>query len=108
MRILRKTALVVLILVAVAFISVFLYLQSTKPDYGGELKLQELKSKVTVYHDPYGVPHIYGSEETDVYRAFGYLVAQERLFQMEMIRRVSSGRLSEVLGGSMIDVDRFF
>ncbi|MFM7728787.1 MAG: penicillin acylase family protein, partial [Flavobacteriales bacterium] len=39
---------------------------------------------------------------------FGYLVAQERLFQMEMIRRVSSGRLSELLGSSMIDVDRFF
>ncbi|MFM8432960.1 MAG: penicillin acylase family protein [Bacteroidota bacterium] len=108
MRIIRKIALILLLLVSLSAASVFLYLQSTKPDYNGELKLKGLKAPVKVYHDNYGVPHISGSNEPDVYRAFGYLVAQERLFQMEMIRRVSSGRLSEILGGSMVDIDRFF
>ncbi|MFM9026482.1 MAG: penicillin acylase family protein, partial [Bacteroidota bacterium] len=108
MRIIRKIALILLLLVSLSAASVFLYLHSTKPDYDGELKLKGLKAPVKVYHDNYGVPHISGSNEPDVYRAFGYLVAQERLFQMEMIRRVSSGRLSEILGGSMVDIDRFF
>ncbi|MFM2136652.1 MAG: hypothetical protein RL021_2052 [Bacteroidota bacterium] len=103
-RALRVLAAVLLLSVAVAAI----YLQTTKPNYSGELRLEHLSAPVTVYHDDYGVPHIYGAAETDVYRAFGYLVAQERMFQMELIRRVSSGRLSEILGGSMLDVDRFF
>lgn len=93
----RKKTLLILssfILLTVAFILV--YLQTTKPIYAGELSLKNISAPVTVYHDTYGVPHIYGKTETDVYRALGYLVAQERLFQMEMIRRVSSGRLSEL------------
>jgi penicillin amidase len=99
-------ALAALLLLSVAAVAI--YLQTTKPDYSGELNLERLSAPVTVYHDDFGIPHIYGNNETDVYRAFGYLVARERLFQMELIRRVSSGRLSEILGGSMLDVDRFF
>lgn len=108
MRLLKKILLGLLAVLVVAGISLMLWLQTTKPTYSGQLKLKNLSAPVTVYHDDNGIPHIYGANETDTYRAFGYLVAQERLFQMEMIRRVSSGRLSEILGSSMIDVDRFF
>ncbi|MFM2135136.1 MAG: hypothetical protein RL021_536, partial [Bacteroidota bacterium] len=108
MRILKRLLLIVALLLLLSVISVIIYLQTTKPVYSGELPLERLSAPVTVYHDDYGVPHIYGQNETDTYRAFGYLVAQERLFQMEMIRRVSSGRLSEILGSSMLEVDRFF
>lgn len=88
--------------------AILIFLQTRKPVYSGEIKLKNLSAPVTVFHDEYGIPHIYGSNEEDVYRALGYLITQERWFQMEMIRRVSSGRLSELLGASMIDVDRFF
>lgn len=108
MRIAKRLLLAVVLLLATTVIAVLIYLQTTKPVYSGELTLKGLSSPVTVYHDAFGVPHIYGTNETDTYRAFGYLVAQERLFQMEMIRRVSSGRLSEILGSSMLEVDRFF
>ena len=63
---------------------------------------------VEAYFDQYGVPHIYGENEEDVFRALGYIHAQDRLFQMEMLRRVSAGRLCEILGSSLLDVDRFF
>jgi hypothetical protein len=72
------------------------------------LKLKGLNQRVEVLFDDYGVPHIYGQNEEDVYFAFGYVHAQERLFQMEMMRRVSAGRLSEILGSSVIEVDKFF
>jgi len=108
MRIFKKVVLGLFIVIAMAIIGLVIWLQTTKPVYSGELKLNGLSAPVTIYHDDNGVPHIYGANEIDTYRAFGYLVAQERLFQMEMVRRVSSGRLSEILGSSMIDVDRFF
>ncbi len=108
MPILKKILIGVVAVLAVCAVTILIYLQTTKPIYSGELHLKDLKGPVTVYHDQYGIPHIYGSNEEDVYRALGYLVAQERLFQMEMIRRVSGGRLAEILGSSMLDVDRFF
>lgn len=108
MRILKKLLIATGIIIGSATVFIVIYLQFTKPVYSGDLPLKGLSAPVTVYHDRYGVPHIYGKTEEDTYRAFGYLIAQERYFQMEMIRRVSSGRLSEILGSSMLDVDRFF
>jgi penicillin amidase len=72
------------------------------------LKLKGLKHPVEVLFDQVGVPHIYGQNEADTYFALGYVHAQDRLFQMEMMRRVSAGRLSEIFGSSMIEVDKFF
>ncbi|MDZ7649077.1 MAG: penicillin acylase family protein [Cytophagales bacterium] len=51
-----------------------------------------------VLYDDYGVPHIYAQNDEDAYYALGYVHAQDRLFQMEMIRRPVGGRLSEILG----------
>ena len=108
MKKLIKIAKWILIALMVIILAIVIYLQTTKPVYSGSISLSGLKEKVTVYHDDYGIPHIYGNNPNDVYHTLGYLTAQERLFQMEMLRRVSSGRLSEILGSSMIDVDRFF
>lgn len=84
------------------------YLQSLQPTYEGKLKLEGLQEDVEVYFDEYGIPHLYGQSEEDLYHALGYLHAQERLFQMEMLRRVGSGRLAEILGEDLIQTDRFF
>ncbi len=92
--------------VAVALVILFLFFQKTK--YSGTVRMSDLDSTITTYFDPYGIPHIYGKNEEDVFRALGYIQAQERLFQMELIRRVSAGRLSEVFGNKTIEVDKFF
>jgi penicillin amidase len=95
-------------LLIVLSVSVTVYLYSRNNSYNGSVSLIGLIDSVEVYFDSFGVPHIYGNTEEDVFRALGYIHASERLFQMEMIRRVSAGRLSELFGSAMLDVDRFF
>lgn len=86
----------------------FLFVYSNKPDYSGNLNLKGLVKEVTVYFDEAGVPHIYAQNEADAYLALGYLHAQDRLWQMELVRRVGAGRLSEIFGESMVETDQFF
>lgn len=85
-----------------------IYLWTTKPDYSGNVTVKGMSEPVEAYFDNYGIPHIYGENEEDVFRALGYIHAQDRLFQMEMLRRVSAGRLSELFGSRLLDVDCFF
>ncbi len=73
----------------------------------GKLSLQGLHEPVEVLTDSYGVPHIYAHNEDDLYFAQGYMHAQERLWQMEVNRRVGSGRLSELFGPIAVETDRF-
>ncbi len=68
------------------------------PHYAGELKLTGLLEPVTVYRDDYAVPHIYAQNDADLYRAVGYTMAQDRLWQMDLIRRATQGRLSQIFG----------
>ncbi|MEO6167434.1 MAG: penicillin acylase family protein, partial [Chitinophagales bacterium] len=86
----------------------YFYLQSTKPVYKGEQTVKGLKEQVRVLYDDFGIPHIYAANEPDAFFALGYVHAQDRLFQMELLRRVGSGRLSEIFGKEMIEVDRLF
>ena len=65
---------------------------------GGEVVLKGLRGKVTAVIDGRGVPHIFAEDEQDAVRALGYLHARERLWQMDVQRRLASGRLSEILG----------
>ncbi|MEA2041984.1 MAG: penicillin acylase family protein, partial [Bacteroidota bacterium] len=67
-----------------------------------------LKEEVTVYRDSYGVPHIYAQSEEDLYLAVGYIQARDRFWQMDLLRRVTQGRLSEMFGKDMIDADVLF
>jgi penicillin amidase len=76
------------------------------PDYNAELKLNNLRDEVIVYRDSLAVPHIIANNEEDLYRATGYCMAQDRLWQMDLIRRATSGRLSEIFGSSMINADQ--
>jgi penicillin amidase len=75
------------------------------PDYDGEVSLNGLKGKVTVYRDSLGIPHIYADNEEDLYRVTGYLEAQDRLWQMDLLRRVTQGRISEIFGKDFVQTD---
>lgn len=78
------------------------------PQYDGEVQVTGLSEEVDIHFDDYGVPHIYAQNENDAYRALGYIHAQERLFQLEMMRRVGSGTLAEFLGPDVLEIDQFF
>ena len=69
--------------------------------------LPGLGGPVEVIYDDRGVPHIFASSSEDAARAFGYVVARDRLFQLEMSWRSAAGRLSELLGGEALDYDRY-
>src|SRR4051794_32503167 len=106
MRILKKTFLFLVFSVLSIALLIYVYFQMQKPVYSGNEEMPDLKSNVVTYFDVYGVPHIYGSDETDVFRVLGFLHAKERLFQMELIKRVSSGRLSEIFGSKTLETDK--
>lgn len=85
-----------------------LHLRGQRPVRDGSLALPGLKAPVTVRYDEAGVPHVKAEHEADLYRALGYLHAQDRLFQMEMLRRLARGELAEVLGPNLVGTDRLF
>ena len=84
------------------------YLHSKQPMRDGSLDLRGLQQSVTARYDERGVPHITAQNEPDLYRALGYVHAQDRLFQMEMVRRLAMGELAEILGPKLLDTDRLF
>jgi penicillin amidase len=104
----KKILFGIFILLSATIIFSYWYLNNTKPIYEGEIKLEGLEHPVTINYDAYGIPHIYSKNETDAYFALGYAHAQERLFQMEMIKRVATGTLSEVLGNEFVETDKLF
>ncbi len=71
----------------------------------GTLKLSGLEHSVTVFRDPWGVPHIYARNQHDLFFAQGFVAAQDRLFQMELWKRVGQGRLAEVFGPAYLERD---
>ncbi len=108
MRILKwALAVLVLVLVVGAVIS-YLWLKSTVADYDGERLVDGLREPVEIIRDSFGMPHIYAENDHDVYFALGYAMAQDRLFQMDMVRRTVRGTLAEVLGPQLLDSDLLF
>lgn len=74
----------------------------------GEIAVTGLKSQVKVYFDDFGVPGIIAQNQDDAYFTEGYIHAQDRLWQMDLTRRVAQGRLSEVFGSQVIEFDKLF
>ncbi|SEM82957.1 penicillin amidase [Pseudomonas sp. ok272] len=104
-----KRALTILaVLLVVLGIGAGGYLYSKQPTRQGQVQLQHLEGPVTVRYDERGVPHIRAEHEADLYRTLGYVHAQDRLFQMEIMRRLSRGELAEVLGPKLVDTDKLF
>jgi len=77
------------------------------PKTDGRVTIEPLDALVTVRRDAAGIAHIHGDTPHDLFLAQGYVHAQERLWQMEVWRHISSGRLSELFGRSTLEQDRF-
>src|ERR1700712_2242051 len=84
------------------------YVHSKQPLRSGEMSLGSLQAPVSVRYDERGVPHIKAENQDDLYRALGYVHAQDRLFQMEILRRLARGELAEVLGPKLVNTDKLF
>lgn len=95
-------------LVLVVSVGLLFYIQYQKPVYEGKLQLKNIQKETTVYFDDFGVPHIYANSQKDAMTALGYVHAQDRLWQMELMRRIAPGRLSEMFGSKLLKVDKFF
>lgn len=108
MRNLKKALLIFIFLLIVLIGAFFIYRSYQKPKYEGEVYLKNIKKETTVYFDEFGVPHIYAQNSKDAMVVFGYLHAQDRLWQMELLRRIAPGRLSEVFGSVALKNDKFF
>jgi penicillin amidase len=78
------------------------------PQLDGGATLPGLQGEVTVERDNWGVPHIRAGSVEDAVEAQGYVVAQDRLWQMDLLRRASRGQLSEILGPKTLKIDKDF
>ena len=111
MKILKISLLTIAVILAVVLLAGVIVVPALRksglPDLNGEKSLAALTAEVKVIRDERGVPHIYASNEHDLYYMTGYITAQERLWQMDMVRHATQGRLSELLKRDMFDTDYF-
>jgi penicillin amidase len=108
MKLLKKVLFALLGLLALLLLGFFIFMNNLTPTYQGEQELSNISNTVEVYFDSYGIPHIYADSEEDAIRTLGYVHAQDRLWQMELLRRAGSGKLSEIFGELTLETDKFF
>jgi len=109
MKTLKKIFIIIAIIIIIIIFGGYLLInrisKSSIPDYNEEITLKCVSDEVTIYRDSLAIPHIIAKNERDLYIATGYLLAQDRLWQMDLLRRVTQGRLSEIFGDDMVEVD---
>ncbi len=109
MKLLKRILAVIIVFLVLGIIAVLIYVRHLGkrglPDYNAEIMSDGVTETVEIIRDQYGIPHIYAKNEQDLYFVTGYLTAQDRLWQMDLLRRVTTGRLSEIFGDDYIDVD---
>ncbi|MDD3095542.1 MAG: penicillin acylase family protein, partial [Candidatus Marinimicrobia bacterium] len=105
LRVIQITLLVVVVLLLAGLFVVDRIASKSLPDYNKDVDLRNMTARVEIFRDEYAVPHIYAETEEDLYRAVGYVMAQDRLWQMDLMRRGTQGRLSEIFGAGQVETD---
>lgn len=103
---LLRIGIVLLILIIILVGAGIGFVRRSWPEVSGNLNVSGLSAPVDLIRDRWGVPHIYAQNEHDLLFAQGYAHAQDRLWQMEIDRRLGNGTLSEILGDITVDNDR--
>ena len=101
MRITLSVAAVAGLLVSFAYF----FLSRSLPDYSKTVEFSHVTEEIEIVRDTANVPHIFGKNDQDTLFALGYVHAQDRLWQMTMLRRTAQGRLSELFGAKTLTVD---
>ncbi|MEA3440728.1 MAG: penicillin acylase family protein, partial [Chloroflexota bacterium] len=98
----------ILLLAAVALaVFGFFTVRRSFPQINGEIQVNGPDSTIDIYRDSSGIPHIYADTQHDLFYAQGYIHAQDRFWQMDFWRHLSSARLSEMFGDSQLETDMF-
>lgn len=105
-KIMKWGLLLVLVLLSLFLARVVWRSYSGMPDHDATVRSSKINAETRVVRDTWGVPHIQAASETDAYFALGYCMAQDRLFQMEVMRRLARGELAELLGPPVVKIDR--
>lgn len=95
-------------LVIFAGVALWWFVYRPLPRLDGSISIAGLEHQVTVDRDGWGVPHIRAASVEDAAEAQGYVMAQDRLWQMDLLRRVARGQLSEILGARTLAIDKDF
>lgn len=103
---LKRIGLALLVLILLTLFAVWWLLRGSLPQLDGELALPGLSAPVTIQRDKLGVVTIDAANETDAMRALGYVHAQERYFEMDLMRRTAAGELSGLFGAIALDTDK--
>jgi penicillin amidase len=106
LRILRFTAGGLILALSLALLWAWWTARRTLPQLSGVASLPELKEEVSVVRDRWGIPRITARSLEDLVTAQGYVVAQDRLWQMDLLRRAAAGQLSEIFGPVTLELDR--
>jgi penicillin amidase len=106
-RLVPAVLAVLLAIVLVASGLVVWTVRRSFPQLEGKLTISGLAAPVTVLRDRYGVPQLYATSESDLFRAQGYVHAQDRFWEMDFRRHISAGRLAELFGAGMVPTDAF-
>lgn len=94
-----------LLIVVLGVMFVYFLASRSLPEYDKRLEAAGVSAEVEIVRDNANVPHIFGQDDKDVFFALGYAHAQDRLWQMIMLRRTAQGRLSEVFGTATLEID---
>ncbi|SHH11064.1 penicillin acylase family protein [Massilia sp. CF038] len=100
-----RLLIILLLLICAALLAAWFYLRNSLPRLEGTVQAPGLSAPVTVARDARGVPLISGASRADLAYATGYVHAQERFFQMDLLRRVGAGELSELFGPKALKTD---
>ena len=105
-RVVKWAILVLVVCVVVVALALVVMARGRLPTLDGTVFNDTLVGEARVVRDEWGVPHITAANEPDAYFALGYVMAQDRLFQMDLLRRVARGELAAVLGPKLVPMDR--
>ena len=94
-------------LALLALLGVYFFASRSLPDYDRTVDVRGITGPVEIVRDNANVPHIFGDSDADVFFGLGYAHAQDRLWQMTMMRRTAQGRLSELFGEATLGIDSF-
>ncbi len=106
-RWLMRSFFVMFILAVLGGLLLYYFAVRSLPDYNATYEVSDLSAPVEIVRDTNNVPHIFGASDRDVYFSLGFVHAQDRLWQMTMLRRTAQGRLSEIFGERTLNIDTF-
>lgn len=106
LRLIRTIALISLLIAAISLVAVYALLRGSLPQYDGEVRLSELSAPVIIERDALGSATFRGESRLDLAQAMGFVHAQERFFEMDLMRRQAAGELSELFGATALPRDR--